>query len=365
MIEPAIPQRIIENEVAIPRMPLEVHLITKDKVNSTPQQTGMNLFELQEHMTGRGQTELNAEYMRLRLEAPAGRFSTAKLQGNIKKNRYSDILAYDHTRVKLQQLPNDTHSDYINANYVDGYKQNRAFIFTQGALPHTYGDFWRMVWEQKCYCIVMTTKLIERGRTKCGNYWPDVNTQQQYGYFIVTCESVHEGVDFTTRTFRLTFPQTGESREIVQFQFLSWPDFGTPTTAEGVLTLLKEVRHYQASRLVLEGLSWTGAPHGPPIIVHCSAGVGRSGTFAAIDICLTCIKETGSVNVFNTVRTMRAQRAHSIQTADQYLFIYAAVLEVWQLDDNEQTSSISSSEGGSSLLDELEEDGEIAILPPS
>ncbi|KAL5260404.1 hypothetical protein ACHWQZ_G010503 [Mnemiopsis leidyi] len=346
IIEPAIPHKIIKNEVPTPRMPLEVHLLPPDQGTQAANLGEMSLPDLQEHLTRSTQQELQAEYMRLRLEQHMDRFTVAKLPANIRKNRYSDILSYDHTRVKLQQLPNDQFSDYINANYVDGYNQERAFIFTQGPLPHTIGDFWRMVWEQGVYCIVMTTKCLERGRTKCGKYWPDKNTQVQHGFFVVSCTEELQTKDYVKRTFTISFPQvdTEESREVVQFQYLTWPDFGTPPSAEGVLDLLHEVRQYQAERLAKAGPSFEGPSHGPPIVVHCSAGVGRSGTFAAIDICMSSILYKKTVNVMQTVRHMRSQRAHSIQTPDQYIFIYTAVVEQWEAMANEDTSSISSSD---------------------
>ena len=148
-------------------------VLSSDEEIEELHQSGMSLEEFIEHVRVKGRRGLHDEYAEIKARAPSGTFNHARSFENSVKNRYSDVLCYDHSRVILKVENNESKSDYINANFVDGYKQNKAFIFSQGPLPRTFVDFWQLVWEQKVMVIVMTTKTIERHRQKCGQYWPE------------------------------------------------------------------------------------------------------------------------------------------------------------------------------------------------
>ncbi|XP_028174918.1 tyrosine-protein phosphatase non-receptor type 9 isoform X4 [Ostrinia furnacalis] len=274
---------------------------------------------------------LAAEYEEIRARPPCGTFHHAKLPSNLAKNRYTDVLCYDHSRVTLSQTdPDDPSSDYINANYVDGYKQKNAFICTQGPLPKTFGDFWRMVWEQGTLVIVMTTRAIERGRVKCGQYWPlTVGQRVTHAGYSITNELVETDPDYTITHLVLTELRTEQTRRIWHGQYTRWPDYGVPGggRAQPVLRFLTRVRRAQQRARADLGDAWAGHSRGPPIVVHCSAGIGRTGTFITLDICTLRLAAEGAVDVRGTVERVRAQRAHSIQMPDQYVFCHLAVLE--------------------------------------
>ncbi|XP_063627242.1 tyrosine-protein phosphatase non-receptor type 9 isoform X1 [Cydia splendana] len=285
-----------------------------------------------------GRRGLHAEYEEIRARPPPGTFHHAKLPSNLAKNRYTDVLCFDHSRVLLSQTdPDDPTTDYINANYVDGYKQKNAFICTQGPLPKTFGDFWRMVWEQGTLVIVMTTRAVERGRVKCGQYFPvAVDTRAVHGGFAVTAEAIEQEDDYTVTHLVLTDLRTEQSRRVWHGQYTRWPDYGVPGGAGGtggggraapVLRFLQLVRRAQARALAELGDAWAGHSRGPPIVVHCSAGIGRTGTFLTLDICALRLAAERTVDVRGTVERVRAQRAHSIQMPDQYVFCHLAVLE--------------------------------------
>nr|XP_049702360.1 tyrosine-protein phosphatase non-receptor type 9-like isoform X2 [Helicoverpa armigera] len=278
-----------------------------------------------------GRRGLAAEYDELRSRPPQGTFHHAKLPSNLAKNRYTDVLCYDHSRVLLSQTdPDDTTTDYINANYVDGYKQKNAYICTQGPLPKTFGDFWRMVWEQGTLVVVMTTRAVERGRVKCGQYWPlSENQHAVYGDFAVTTQAVEHEDDYTITHLLLSDLRREQSRRIWHGQYTRWPDYGVPGggSAQPVLRFLTLVRRAQHLALQDLGDAWAGHNRGPPIVVHCSAGIGRTGTFLTLDICASRLAAEGALDVRGTVERIRAQRAHSIQMPDQYVFCHLALLE--------------------------------------
>ncbi|XP_059165119.1 tyrosine-protein phosphatase non-receptor type 9-like [Physella acuta] len=270
---------------------------------------------------------LFAEYASIKMEAPSGTFNTSKLKANVTKNRYTDVLCLDHSRVVLPIIDDDPSSDYINANFVDGYMQKNAFISTQGPLPKTFVDFWRMVWHNQCRVIVMTTRTVERSRMKCGQYWPnDEQTDEQFEEFIVYNNGIIANENFTETILVLHNTNTGESCQITHLQFTSWPDYGVPPAAP-FLDFLFRVRSIQEAATKEMGTAWAGHPLGPPIVVHCSAGIGRTGTFITVDICLRCLEHVGTVDVKETVRRIRSQRAFSIQMPDQYVFCHQAVIE--------------------------------------
>uniref|UniRef100_A0A1A8KB70 protein-tyrosine-phosphatase n=1 Tax=Nothobranchius kuhntae TaxID=321403 RepID=A0A1A8KB70_NOTKU len=234
---------------------------------------------------------------------------------NKHKNRYINIVAYDHSRVKLRALPGKDakHSDYINANYVDGYNHPRAYIAAQGPLKSTFEDFWRMVWEQRTCTIVMMTHLEEKSRIKCEQYWPSRGTET-YGMIQVTILDTVELATYVMRTFTFYKNGSSEKREVQQFQFLGWPDHGVPEYPTTTLAFLQKVRA-------------CNPPDAGPIIVHCSAGVGRTGCFIVIDAMLERMKHEKSVDIYGHVTCMRAQRNYMVQTEDQYIFIHEALLE--------------------------------------
>ncbi|KAK7869974.1 hypothetical protein R5R35_013742 [Gryllus longicercus] len=289
---------------------------------------GLTLEQFVESVKSRGRAGLVQDYAEIRARPPDGSFNYARLRAHNLKNRYTDVLCYDHSRVLLSQIDGDSCSDYINANFVDGYKQKNAFISTQGPLPNTCGDFWRMVWEQQALVVVMTTRVIERGRTKCAQYWAkDEGGVATHGFFQITTTSVTQHADFTVSNLQLVNIMTEESREVSHYQFTSWPDYGVPHSAMAMLDFLKRVRQQQAKMVATLGDTWAGHPRGPPIIVHCSAGIGRTGTFCTLDICISRLEDVRTVDVRGTVERIRSQRAYSIQMPDQYVFCHLALIE--------------------------------------
>lgn len=289
---------------------------------------GTTLEQFVEMVRTKGRLGLIQDYAEIRSRMPEGSFNHARQLANSPKNRYTDVLCYDHSRVLLSQIDGDASSDYINANFVDGYKQKNAFISTQGPLPKTAGDFWRMIWEQQALVVVMTTRVVERGRNKCGQYWePTEGGTATFGNFSVTTTSVEQQPDYTISTLQLTNQKTEESREVSHFQFTSWPDYGVPHSAMAMLDFLEKVRQQQAKMVARLGDTWAGHPRGPPIVVHCSAGIGRTGTFCTLDICISRLEDVGTVDVRGTVERIRSQRAYSIQMPDQYVFCHLALIE--------------------------------------
>ncbi|XP_032780937.2 tyrosine-protein phosphatase non-receptor type 9 isoform X2 [Daphnia magna] len=290
---------------------------------------GMTLEEFAGHVKAKSKQGLYLEYADIKAKGTDGTFNNSRLKGNAAKNRYTDVLCYDHSRVVLSmEDPEDICSDYINANYVDGYKQKNAFISTQGPLPKTYGDFWRMVWEQQCVVVVMTTRCLERGRPKCGQYWPlGEEEAAEYGHFEIINLTTEQQSDYTISMLHLTNLKTRETRSVAHMQFTSWPDYGVPLSATAMLEFLQRMRDMQSGLVAAMGDTWIGHPLGPPIVVHCSAGIGRTGSLCTIDICLRRLEDVGTIDVLGTVEKIRSQRAHSIQMPDQYLFCHTAILE--------------------------------------
>ncbi|XP_058481312.1 receptor-type tyrosine-protein phosphatase S-like isoform X17 [Solea solea] len=237
----------------------------------------------------------------------------SNLEVNKPKNRYANVIAYDHSRVLLSAIDGIPGSDYINANYIDGYRKQNAYIATQGSLPETFGEFWRMIWEQRSAIIVMMTKLEERSRVKCDQYWPNRATET-YGLIQVTLLDTVELATYCVRTFALFKNGSSEKREVRQFQFTAWPDHGVPEHPTPFLAFLRRVKA-------------CNPPDAGPMVVHCSAGVGRTGCFIVIDAMMERIKHEKTVDIYGHVTLMRAQRNYMVQTEDQYVFIHDALQE--------------------------------------
>ncbi|XP_014844018.1 PREDICTED: receptor-type tyrosine-protein phosphatase delta-like isoform X12 [Poecilia mexicana] len=237
----------------------------------------------------------------------------SNLEVNKPKNRYANVIAYDHTRVVLAPIDGILGSDYINANFIDGYRKQNAYIATQGPLAETFGDFWRMVWEQRTASVVMMTRLEEKSRIKCDQYWPSRGTET-YGMTQVTLLDTMELATFCVRTFSLHKSGSSERREVRQFQFTAWPDHGVPEYPTPFLNFLRRVKA-------------CNPPDAGPIIVHCSAGVGRTGCFIVIDAMLERIRHERTVDIYGHVTLMRSQRNYMVQTEDQYSFIHESLLE--------------------------------------
>ncbi|KAK5650431.1 hypothetical protein RI129_001460 [Pyrocoelia pectoralis] len=309
--------------------------------------TALSMPQLVDYIRERGRLGLIQEYAEIRVRPPEGTFNVAKIKNNLPKNRYTDVLCYDHSRVILSEIDGDKDSDYIHANFVDGYKQKNAFISTQGPLLKTAADFWRMVWEQHCLVIVMTTRVMERGRPKCHQYFEgDVDGEANYGNFVVKTISIEADPDYTISTLQLTNTKLEETREISHWQFTSWPDYGVPHSARAMLDFLERVRRQQANMVIALGDTWAGHPRGPPIIVHCSAGIGRTGTFCTLDICISRLEDVGTVDIRGTVEKIRSQRAYSIQMPDQYVFCHLALIEYAQMKGHLQSADLSGFDQG-------------------
>ncbi|XP_062466050.1 receptor-type tyrosine-protein phosphatase T isoform X2 [Pezoporus occidentalis] len=277
-------------------------------------QPAIRVADLLQHITQmkRGQGYGFKEEYEALPEGQTASWDTAKEDENRNKNRYGNIISYDHSRVRLQLLDGDPHSDYINANYIDGYHRPRHYIATQGPMQETVKDFWRMIWQENSASVVMVTNLVEVGRVKCVRYWPD--DTEVYGDIKVTLIETEPLAEYVIRTFTVQKKGYHEIREIRQFHFTSWPDHGVPCYATGLLGFVRQVK-------------FLNPPEAGPVVVHCSAGAGRTGCFIAIDIMLDMAENEGVVDIFNCVRELRSQRVNLVQTEEQYVFVHDAILE--------------------------------------
>ncbi|XP_034424949.1 receptor-type tyrosine-protein phosphatase S isoform X20 [Hippoglossus hippoglossus] len=292
-----------------PSHPSNLHL---SSMASHPPIPVMDLADHQERLKANDNLKFSQEYESI---DPGQQFTWehSNLEVNKPKNRYANVIAYDHSRVLLSAIDGIPGSDYINANYIDGYRKQNAYIATQGSLPETFGDFWRMIWEQRSAIIVMMTKLEERSRVKCDQYWPTRATET-YGLIQVSLLDTVELATYCVRTFALFKNGSSEKREVRQFQFTAWPDHGVPEHPTPFLAFLRRVKA-------------CNPPDAGPMVVHCSAGVGRTGCFIVIDAMMERIKHEKTVDIYGHVTLMRAQRNYMVQTEDQYVFIHDALQE--------------------------------------
>ncbi|XP_076015968.1 receptor-type tyrosine-protein phosphatase beta [Genypterus blacodes] len=242
----------------------------------------------------------------------------ARLPENRGKNRYNNILPYDSTRVKLSYLEDDPSSDYINASYISGNNYRREYIATQGPLPGTKDDFWRMVWEQGVYNVVMVTQCVEKGRVKCDQYWPADREPLYYGDLVLQMLSESVLPEWTIREFKIT-SESGcrYPRVLRHFHYTVWPDHGVPESTQSLIQFVRTVRDY------VDRSPSTGAT-----LVHCSAGVGRTGTFMALDRALQQLDSKGTIDLYGCVFDLRLHRQHMIQTECQYAYLHQCVRDV-------------------------------------
>ncbi|KAM7411083.1 hypothetical protein PAMA_021185 [Pampus argenteus] len=234
------------------------------------------------------------------------------LKENIKKNRYKDILPYDQSRVVLSNT--DSVSDYINASFIKGATAGCKYIASQGPLSSTLTDFWRMIWQHDIKVIVMACREIEMGKKKCECYWAPVHQSAAFGPFTVYNQGeTRPNEDMVIRTLTVNYQQ--DSHSLIQYQYLSWPDHDIPYEAAGILDLLEKARNSQGTRT-------------SPLLIHCSAGCGRTGVICAIDYVhdlLVTKQITADFSIMKIVLDLRRQRPSAVQTKDQYEFIFRAV----------------------------------------
>jgi len=275
----------------------------------------MVLSYMEDHL--KNKQRLEQEWVGLcAYEAEPNNTSIAFKVENKKKNRYPDKLPYDHNRVLLNALVNGTNSDYINASTVmDHDPRNPAYIVSQGPMAHTVADFWQMVWEQGSVVIVMLSRLSENGYQLAQRYWPEEGSEQ-YHIFEVHLVSEHVWCeDYLVRSLYLKNSQTGETRTVTQFHFLSWPDGTIPTSTRAILEFRRKVNKSYRGRSC-------------PIIIHCSDGVGRSGTYVLIDMVLNRMtKGSKEIDIAATLEHIRDQRSGMVQTRSQFEFCLMAVAE--------------------------------------
>ncbi|XP_044288204.1 receptor-type tyrosine-protein phosphatase C isoform X2 [Varanus komodoensis] len=245
---------------------------------------------------------------------------------NQNKNRYIDILPYDYNRVALSAIPGELGSDYINASYIDGYKEPRKYIAAQGPKDETTDDFWRMIWEQKATIVVMVTRCEEGNRVKCAKYWPSMEEETaSYGDIIVKINECKVCPDYVIQKLHITNRREKTTeRDVTHLQFTSWPDHGVPDNPN----LLLKLRH----RVNALSNFFSG-----PIVVHCSAGVGRTGTYIGIDAMLEGLESEGRVDVYGYVVKLRRQRCLMVQVEAQYILIHQALVEYLQFGETEVT----------------------------
>uniref|UniRef100_A0A8D2QJI1 protein-tyrosine-phosphatase n=1 Tax=Zonotrichia albicollis TaxID=44394 RepID=A0A8D2QJI1_ZONAL len=226
----------------------------------------------------------------------------AELPANVSKNRYPHVLPYDHSRVKLSQLGQDPHSDYINANFMPGYTSQQEFIATQGPLKKTIEDFWRLVWEQNVCNIIMLTVCMENGRVLCDHYWPSESAPVSYGQVRVHLLMQSSSEEWTVREFKL-WHALGTERFVSHLHYTAWPDHGIPESTTSIMAFRELVQeHIQSTK------------DAGPTLVHCSAGVGRTGTFIALDRLLQQMRQEKVVDIFGVVYSLRMNRYQMIQT---------------------------------------------------
>ncbi|KAM6152733.1 receptor-type tyrosine-protein phosphatase-like N isoform 2-T2 [Erethizon dorsatum] len=275
----------------------------------------MILAYMEDHL--RNRDRLAKEWQALcAYQAEPNTCAIAQGEGNVKKNRHPDFLPYDHARIKLKVESSPSRSDYINASPVIEHDPRMpAYIATQGPLSHTIADFWQMVWENGCTVIVMLTPLVEDGIKQCDRYWPDEGSSLYHVYEVnlvsehIWCE------DFLVRSFYLKNVQTQETRTLTQFHFLSWPAEGTPAATRPLLDFRRKVNKCYRGRSC-------------PIIVHCSDGAGRTGTYILIDMVLNRMaKGVKEIDIAATLEHVRDQRPGLVRSKDQFEFALTAVAE--------------------------------------
>ncbi|KAL0268125.1 UNVERIFIED_CONTAM: hypothetical protein PYX00_010191 [Menopon gallinae] len=275
----------------------------------------MVLSYMEDHL--KNKDRLEQEWVALcAYEAEPCATTIALIPENSKKNRYTDILPYDHARVILNELSNVSGSDYINASTItDHDPRNPAYIATQGPLPQTAADFWQMVWEQGSVVMVMLSRLTENGMPMCHRYWPEEGSEL---YHIYEVHLVSEHIwcdDYLVRSFYLKNIKTGETRTVTQFHFLSWPENGVPLSTKALLEFRRKVNKSYRGRSC-------------PIVVHCSDGVGRTGTYCLIDMVLNRMaKGAKEIDIAATLEHIRDQRPLMVRTKQQFEFVLMAVAE--------------------------------------
>ncbi|KAM9773745.1 receptor-type tyrosine-protein phosphatase H isoform 1-T1 [Syngnathus typhle] len=240
--------------------------------------------------------------------------NAALVPENMEKNRFTNVLPYDWSRVKLQTT--NGNSDYINASYMPGYNSSREYIATQGPLPSTVGDFWRMIWELRVNAIVMVTNCTEGRWTKCEHYWPAHNETCLHQGLMITTAFEQQETNWTLREFRVKHKSRTEERTVKHFHFTAWPDHGVPQCTDVLIQFRRLIRrHMETNR------SRT------PTVVHCSAGVGRTGTIIALDVLLQQLHRDKEVGINTFVHNMRLRRPHMVQTESQYVFLHRCIMD--------------------------------------
>ncbi|XP_072026197.1 tyrosine-protein phosphatase non-receptor type 12-like isoform X3 [Amphiura filiformis] len=273
------------------------------------------------NLLARGEDGYQQEFTALKTQSQ--RYKTEKAyatkagenENNIRKNRYKDILPFDYTRIKLPEIEGIVGSDYINASTVKGYSGKNTYVAAQAPLPQTVMDFWRMIWDVNATIIVMSCNEYEMGKHKCERYWVDEGEIKDFNDIKVSMISQRRvQPDFLIRTLKVK-RGSEEERVINQFHYTAWPDHGVPNSVLPIIDMVKLVREYQ--------------PHDDvPLLIHCSAGCGRTGTICVIDFVFNQLKQEAigaDFSLYELVQEMRRQRPAMVQTRDQYELVHRAV----------------------------------------